>query len=446
MSIMATACATVPEHSDRIPASVYVDEFAAQGGYSYEEAQQFIEFCVELDDQDDRGVAGRPAETAAAVDANKWRLVYDSREAVAKDYFAYAGNAFDTRMSGSSSAGPDDGVVFWRRMFSRIKSEAAARHIGLSAPGDIQGNASLNGFGPWQNAWLLYKGVGGNEGRYAVAIRGTVFETEPSAVENGLFQPVEGHEFLSRAVSFARAGKATVHSGFAHATFTLLLDQRYGILPVLEREVPPGSTLYVVGHSQGAAMATLVHAFLFNGMRDAEVSGSDPLGLRNRRYRLKSYAFAQPKPGNYAFSADFASYTQRPDTAIVINNDLDPVPQLPLTLQSTADLEGDFQGKFILARVVYGVSACGKWLRSGIGRVLEWRTVRSARGYGHFYHYGQLLPWQHLRSGSSWGFTPAGRVIIVYGTQQVDQGKDVFFQHHATTYRTVVAQQLGARE
>jgi hypothetical protein len=445
MAAIVTGCATAPDHSDWVPSSDQVRELAGPGGYSYEEAQQFIEFCVELDDQDDRTAPGAPAGASANVDPQKWRLLYDSRKAVDEDYFAYMGARAAVPANGTSAALPDDSIQFWQRLFSRIESEAAARHIRLAAAGDVAASASLNGFGPWQNAWLLYQGVGENAGRYAIAIRGTVFETEPSAVENGLFQPAEARDFLSRAVSFARAPNATVHSGFAHATFTLLLDRRYGILPVIEREVPPGSVLYIVGHSQGAAMVTLVHAFLFYGMSDAESSGKDPLGLKGKRWRLKSYGFAQPKPGNYTFSADFASYTQVPDTAIVINNDLDAVPQLPLTLQSTADLEGDFHGKFILARVVYGVSAGGRWLRTAIGSVLEWQTVRSARGYGHFFRYDSLLPWQRLRSGFSWGFVPAGRVIIVYGKPQADPGKDVFFQHHATTYRTLIAQQLGGR-
>jgi hypothetical protein len=162
-------------------------------------------------------------------------------------------------------------------------------------------------------------------------------------------------------VSFTRSGNATIHSGFLHATFTLLFDRRYGILQILkDHHVESTSALYIIGHGQGAAMATLVHAFLFNALSVAESSPEDPLGLKGERYRLKSYAFAEPKPGNYPFAAEFARYTQGPDTAIVINNDIDPVPKVPMTMQTTADLETDFHGKFLVANVVRSLGASAK--------------------------------------------------------------------------------------
>ncbi|MGH8259000.1 MAG: hypothetical protein ACREUG_04850, partial [Steroidobacteraceae bacterium] len=130
--------------------------------------------------------------------------------------------------------------------------------------------------------------------------------------------------------------------------------------------------------------------------------------------------------------------------AIVINNDLDPVPQLPLTIQSMADLEADFHGKFLIARAVYAIGATGKWFRHGAATVFEWWTVQSDAGFGHYYRWKYLS--QHPRrprSGASWGFVPAGRVITVFGTPQIEQSEDPFFQHHATTYRTLIAAQLG---
>jgi lipase (class 3) len=450
MFALMNSCATPPAPSpappDSVPSSKYAMQFAGPGGYAFQEAKQFVEFCVELDNQDDRQTGAGGSEDSARVDPAQWESIYDSRQALAEDYFRFKALAKETGLSAQPAVLPDDDVEFWKRLFTRIEKTANSNGIVLKTPSDIQRDPRLNGFGPWENAWMLYRGVGRNAGRYAIAIRGTVFTTDPSAIENALFQPVEGRNFLTHAVSFARDGNATVHSGFAHAAFTLLLDRRYGVLPVItdpKNGVPPGSVLYIVGHSQGAAMVTLAHAFLFTAMRDAETSGQDPLGLRGMGYRLKSYGFAQPKPGNYSFSAEFASYTQGPDNAIVINNDLDPVPQVPFTLQSTADLAMDFHGRFLLARAVSAISAPGKWIRSGIGKVFEWETIRSATGYGHFYHWPELQPLLSLRSGASWGFVPAGRVITVFGPRQTDQGKDPFFQHHATTYRVLIDQQLA---
>ncbi|MGH8258786.1 MAG: lipase family protein, partial [Steroidobacteraceae bacterium] len=288
--------------------------FAAPGGFSYEEARQFIEFCVDLDDQDDRQAATAGPEDSPQIDPERWEKIYDSRHALALDYFTYR-----ARPAGAGAAAsaqhhslPDDDVGFWDKVFRRIEKQAKRRGVTLKDVPSLEGDPALNGFGPSQNAWTLYEGLGPNAGRYAIAIRGTVFKDEPNVVENGLFQPVEGHDFLYQGVTFAEDSNATVHSGFAHATFSLLLDRRYGILPVISSgrtRVPAGSILYIVGHSQGAAMATLVHAFLFNAMRAADASNTDPFGLKRMDYRLKSYDFAQPKPGNYAFSAEFASYT-----------------------------------------------------------------------------------------------------------------------------------------
>jgi len=82
---------------------------------------------------------------------------------------------------------------------------------------------------------------------------------------------------------------AEVHTGFAYATFSMLFDAKYGILKtLLDQHVPPGSILFITGHSQGAAMPTLVHAFFYYAMRE------EKYGLTKGQYVLKSYVFAQP--------------------------------------------------------------------------------------------------------------------------------------------------------
>jgi|HubBroStandDraft_1064217.scaffolds.fasta_scaffold41075_2 hypothetical protein len=65
-------------------------------------------------------------------------------------------------------------------------------------------------------------------------------------------------------------------------------------------------------------------------------------------------------------------------------------------------------------------------------------------GYGYYYNWSQLhVNVQNDRTGWSWDFVPAGRVIIVFGTPIADPGSDIFFQHHATTYRDLLAAQLA---
>lgn len=418
-------------------------ELAGPSGYIHEEATQFVEFCVELDAQDDRLQHKDPSPWTANVDKSVWEIAFDTRDAIAEDYFTYksfiaaGGNVDDKSL-------PPDHVAHWHKVFEDLETRARAKNESFQKAADIAANPNLNGFGPWQNAWILYRGIGpNNKGRYAIAIRGTVFSNSPSVIEDAAFQPVMAKGFLSPEVAFAKSENATLHSGFAHATYTLLFDLRYGVLPALMRErVPEKSILYIVGHSQGAAMVTLAHAFLFRAMQSAELGDKDPLHLKGARYRLKSYAIAQPKPGNYAFAADFASYTQSADNAIVINNDIDPVPKVPLTFEAVEDLATDFSSISTSGRIVRFVAGLGAGTRSLVSYLLEPWAISMARGYGYYYGYPDIEPrGSDVQSGSSWNFVPAGRVLLVYGRpgDKKDKGDD-FYQHHSTTYRQLIGE------
>jgi hypothetical protein len=402
----------------------------APRGYSYAEAAQFIEFCVELDNQDDRSndPQHRNADFWPAIDPSAWnpKPVFDSREAVVRDLLAYRANP------GDASLKP------WHHLYEEILQRAGAHPPKSWDFADVVADARYNGFGPYQNAWLLYEGVGANAGAYAVAIRGTVFSAEPSALQDFITQPLKARQFLSPAVRFAQSQSAAVHSGFAHGAFTLLLDERYGIVPQMAGpRIAAGSRIYLVGHSQGAALTTLVHAFLHY----AAESGDDVFSLRPKRFVLKSYGFAQPKPGNQDFAADFASYTQVDDAAIVINNNIDPVPQVPLTLQSAGDVASELPNQSWLVKSLQSVASISNGLVSLAGRAFEPAVRKNAEGYGHFYQYASLRLDASLEvPAGSLNFMPAGHVYSVYGTP--GDPKDIFLQHHAWTYRKLLKTQL----
>lgn len=408
-------------------------------GYRQQEARAFIEFCVELDSQDDRQDAKlkglHTPQFDPQIDTKVWSLVYDSRMAVAADIARYA------------KAPTTDADKPWKKLYDGTIARANKAYPKGWQASDIYDDPTLNGFGPWGNAWLLYEGHGEFQGAYAIAIRGTVFSYKPSAIEDAWFHTVEAVSFLSPIIKFCDSRTASLHSGFAHATFTLLLDSRYGILAQLaELKVPAHSKLYLVGHSQGAAMVTLTHAFLHYAMRDDDARASPILGLKGKDYLLKSYGFAQPKPGDYEFSYDFAAITQRNDNAIVINNAIDAVPQVPMTLQALGDLNDDFKGTGTAEKLIQFFSSAGSRIRRGIAVVAEPFTKRSAAGYGYFYNYEGLVMNGTTKLGtdktaSTWNFAPAGHVYFVYGTP--GDPKDLFLQHHAWTYRNLIRDQLG---
>jgi hypothetical protein len=94
------------------------------------------------------------------------------------------------------------------------------------------------------------------------------------------------------------------------------------LLAGIEEDEPE---IYVTGHSLGAAMAQLAAAWLAAG------------GLPGKNPKIKLYAFAAPKPGEEYLSYS-AQHTLGPDMAYCVNNTLDSVPQVGLTLQVPADL------------------------------------------------------------------------------------------------------------
>lgn len=412
------------------PARRYSSGDPSNRGYRYAEASQFIEFCVELDSQDDRMTSPTNPNYIPQVDPALWNPapVYDSRVAVAKDVIAF-------RTTGET---PENHG--WAKLYHEILARASKALPPEWTAQALFADPRYNGFGPYQSAWLLYEGRNANAGAYAIAIRGTVFSARPSVIEDVLFHPVRAANFLNPAVSFAAFHAASVHSGFAHATFSLLLDDRYGILRALrDRTIPANAHLYIVGHSQGASMATLTHAFLHYAMQNS-TAASDVFALYGKNYKLKSYVFAQPKPGNFAFSADFANITQNADNAIVINNDIDPVPQVPLTLQDLGDLDGDLPGSSIAMRVLHHISGIGSSLRGAIGRLAEPIVKKDDAGYGYYFNYPKLGKVGQDRVASSWNFMAAGHVILVYGTP--GDPSDEFLQHHAWTYRNLIQAQL----
>lgn len=200
-----------------------------------------------------------------------------------------------------------------------------------------------NPFGPFDNRWQCYKN-NKNPTRFALLIRGTVNQAGSIIADllavmiqaNGAIRFKLGDESLDLDYHFADPanGKAGVHLGFALAALIMMYDPSCGILPQLKRMVdkgtiPPGSGIYIAGHSQGAAVATLCHSLL-------HYKESNHIDLPGFTY--KTYLFAQPKPGNDCYGNDFNRIATDIGMAFLVNNDQDWVPQVPLTLQSLDDL------------------------------------------------------------------------------------------------------------
>lgn len=425
-----TGCASLTEitRTTKPTDNVQDDSSIELSGYKYDEAQQFIEMCVELNDQDDRLNYGNMPNSISNIDPTKWIQIYDSRSDVSDKVATYKNNP--------DSKNP------WHKLYDIIIKNADKKYPKGWNKNTLANDPSLNGFGPWQNAWILYQGVGKYAGSYTIAIRGTVISSVPSAIEDVLTNPVSAQNFLSNKVQFVSlfSPDAAVHSGFAHATFTLMLDENFGILKILHDKVPTNLNVYITGHSQGAAMVSLVHAFLHYAMIN-DKKGSPVFGFETTQYKLKSYGFAQPKPGNISFAADFARITQKYDNAIVINNDIDFVPKTPATLEQGEDWSQSLQGSSLSSKIIKYITELNLNIRKKLSTVIESDTIKSASGYGLFYNYSELKPLIGPQAVSSFDFSPAGRVIIVSGTP--GDPPDIFGQHHTSVYRKLIHDQLN---
>ncbi|MBV8336694.1 MAG: hypothetical protein JO358_14900, partial [Alphaproteobacteria bacterium] len=144
--------------------------------------------------------------------------------------------------------------------------------------------------GPYYNAWKLYKKL--NEPNvFAISIRGTI-DDAASAVEDIIATSAKARVLLEaepgRILRFtlAQTPGAEVHLGFLYGLAAVMFDKENGILHVLQdtKLVPNGSKVFITGHSQGAAIATLVHAFL-HAMVDTNPDQENPAySLRDKHY------------------------------------------------------------------------------------------------------------------------------------------------------------------
>ncbi len=191
--------------------------------------------------------------------------------------------------------------------------------------------------GPFDNRWQL---ASNTQGQYAVLIRGTVY-TAGSIIDDLLSVMLPANaaigfdlngtaytlDYQLAATSNTKAG---VHLGFTLAMFILMYYPERGIIWQLLETVPPDSDIFIAGHSQGAAIATLSRSYL-NYLKLGELNFGT-------QYNYKTYVFAQPKPGNDLYGYDYNSVAGNSGFAFTVNNSQDWVPQVPLTIELPSDI------------------------------------------------------------------------------------------------------------
>jgi len=300
---------------------------------------------------------------------------------------------------------------------------------------------------PFTEKWQLWQNA---SGAYAIAVRGTVYD--PGSILEDLLAALA---LSSGSVTvgpyridykFAASPLANVTVGFMLGALLILKDPINGVLAQLAEKVPAGSQIYVTGHSQGAAVGTLLRSYL-------EYAADSP---RDKNYSYKTYLYAQPKPGNDHYAYDFENRFSNTGFAFRINNSLDWVPQVPFTIEIPSDINtpnplgnlSTLSSMALTALSDFGNQARRLTVDRVRARLQTKAAVLAAMsapaaGPG-------LAPELLTAHGfdipiaPSLNFVNAGAQIALIGTPCVgDQCRDIFFEHHTATYYALLKAQLA---
>ncbi|MDE2255782.1 MAG: hypothetical protein KGL42_16165 [Betaproteobacteria bacterium] len=361
------------------------------------------------------------------------------------------------QLNGTGLAGqsPPDVSSTWLQQFDSRQTDPSLKESRdrANAPPQV-----IDGMGPFDNAWAAWKSLQ-DEQLYAVVIRGTVDAASSilddvlstSIRANGAL-PVKTPDGTMRSlplsmVSTDNAADAAVHMGFIWGTAILLYHKDLGILKYL-LGLPAGSRILIAGHSQGAAIATLLHAMLLHASTDATGPLAD--ALRPKNFQYKSYVFAQPKPGNWQFGHDYAQMTANRGLAICLNNSRDWVPQVPLTVDLPDEVTGNPIDPYLATKhpvLMEMADLLGKAAQAGrvaIGDVAQFAADR-AKGYLGAHIDGQFLSDGFVEDTAPYlNYVQCGRLYSLCAEACPEENIDALWQHHCGNYAELLADQVGS--
>jgi hypothetical protein len=297
--------------------------------------------------------------------------------------------------------------------------------------------------GVFDNKWQLYQYTENQVTQYAILIRGTV-DSAGSIIDDllAVMIPASGSitvDSITLSYQLAADPLAGVHLGFALAALILLYDPVSGILvQLLKNNVPIDSDVFVAGHSQGAAIATIIRSYLNYSLFQKAAS-----------YNYKTYLFSQPKPGNDHYGNDYEFVASQSGLGFTLANTQDWVWQVPFTFE----LPGDLNTPNPLS--VLSLSHLSLDLVEGILHRLKEHVAiaQIAKHTPQAQTLADALKGQNLPETApatvSWNipilhtfnFMNCGAPIILQGVPGSNPCKsdDFFWQHHAAMYYDLLA-------
>jgi hypothetical protein len=178
----------------------------------------------------------------------------------------------------------------------------------------------------FDNRWDLW--ISENK-TVCISIRGTTVK-EVSWLDNfyAAMSPAQGTLKISDDFVYdyklSHNPKAAVHTGWLISTAFLSRD----IAPKIDSLFEKGfRDFYIMGHSQGGAIAYLLTASFLIRQENGELP---------KDITFKTYCSAAPKPGNLYFAYDFENMTKG-GWALTVINAADWVPQAPFSIQTVPD-------------------------------------------------------------------------------------------------------------
>ena len=340
----------------------------------------------------------------------------------------------------------------WVQQFDSRQTDPSLKETRDRSDGTQQ---VIDGMGPFDNAWAAWKSLQ-DEQLYAVVIRGTV-DAPSSILDDVLATSIRANSALPvktpdgttwclplAMVSSANAANAAVHMGFIWGTAILVYHNDLGILKYL-LGLPAGSKILIAGHSQGAAIATLLHAMLLHASTDATGPLAD--ALKPKGFQYKSYVFAQPKPGNWQFGHDYAQMAGNRGLALCLNNSRDWVPQVPLSVDLPDEVTGNPIDPYLATKhpvLMEMANLLGRAAQAGrvaIGDVAQFAADR-AMDYLGAHIDGPFLSDGAVDDTAAYlNYVQCGRLYSLCGQVSPEEDTDALWQHHCGNYANLLAQQ-----
>ena len=172
----------------------------------------------------------------------------------------------------------------------------------------------------------------------------------------------------------------------------------------------------------------------------------------NKNYSYKTYVYAQPKPGNDHYAEDFENKFCNAGLAFRVTNSLDWVPQVPFTIEFPGDINTPNP---LSALVNPGLVTIFSLLKSLVDNArkqivdharnrLQQKAVALARQVSPSATAELVASGFDITVVPSLNFVSAGTEIALIGTPCAGvQCQDAFFEHHATTYRSLIQTQIS---